>query len=174
MDLTLAQKIIQVLLFEGTSMKLLDLAKFLNVKKEEVEENLGEVTTLLQTLNLKLIQNGTSVEIALGDEINSLINKNKIEELKTELSESALQTLAVILYKTKATKAEIDFVRGVDSVRSIKNLLTRGIIEKLEEKNKKYYLPTTETLRYLNVDKVDNMKDFSEISVKLKTLIEGE
>jgi segregation and condensation protein B len=174
MDLTLAQKIIQVLLFEGTSMKILDVAKFLNIKKEEVVENIDEVKSLLQVINLKLIQSATSIEIALSDEINSLINKNKIEELKTDLSESALQTLAVIIYKNKATKAEIDFVRGVDSVRSIKNLLTRGIIEKLEEKNKKYYTPTTETLRYLNLEKVDNAKDFSEISDKLKVLIEGE
>jgi hypothetical protein len=44
----------------------------------------------------------------------------------------------------------------------------------LEEKNKKYYTPTTETLRYLNLEKVDNAKDFSEISDKLKVLIEGE
>jgi len=168
------QKIIQILLYEGGSMKKEDLAKFLNIDKKEIEENISEMENLLSNLKLKLIKNQTSLEISLSDEINSLINKNKIEELKTELSESALQTLAVVIYRNKATKAEIDFVRGVDSGRSIKNLLTRGIIEKLEEKNKKYYIPTTETLRYLNIENIENIQDYQEISQKLKTLIEGE
>ncbi len=169
-----AQEIIQILLHEGGSMKKDDLAKFLGVEKTEIEENISEVENLLSQLNLKLIKNQTSLEISLSEEINSLINKNKIEELKTELSESALQTLAVVLYRSKATKAEIDFVRGVDSGRSIKNLLTRGIIEKLEEKNKKYYIPTTETLRYLNLTNIEENQDYEEISQKLKVLIEGE
>lgn len=168
------QKIIQVLLYEGGSMKKDDLAKFLSIEKKDVEENISEIESLLATINLKLIKNPTSLEISLSYEINNIINKNKIEELKTDLSESALQTLAVVLYRNKATKAEIDFVRGVDSGRSIKNLLTRGIIERLEEKSKKYYIATTETLRYLNIENIENIQDHAEISQKLKILIEGE
>lgn len=172
MDLT--KKIIQILLYEGGSMKKEEIAKSLNVKKDEVEASILEIENLLAILDLKLIKNATSLEISLSEEINSLINKNKIDELKSELSESALQTLAVIIYKNKATKAEIDFVRGVDSSRSIKTLFTRGIIESIQEKNRKHYIPTTESLRYLNIANVEEIKDFSEISDKLKVLIEGE
>lgn len=170
----IAQQIIQILLFEGGTMKKEDLAKFLNVEKVIIEENILEIENLLAVLDLKLIKNLTSLEISLNDEINTLINKNKLEEMKTDLSESALQTLSVVIYREKTTKAEIDFVRGVDSSRSIKTLLTRGIIEKIEEKNKKYYIPATETLRYMGISSVDKVKDFEEISGKLKVLIEGE
>lgn len=168
------QKIIQILLYEGGSLKKEELAKILGTKKEEIESNILEVQNLLAILDLKLIQNTTSLEISLSEEINSLINKQKIEELKSDLSESALQTLGVILYREKTTKAEIDFVRGVDSGRSIKNLLMRGIVEKLEEKNKKYYTATTETLRYLGLESVYKIHSYEEISGKLKKLIEGE
>lgn len=174
MELTLPQKIIQALLYEGSSVKISELAKFLDVDKNEIEENVLEVKNLLSILGLKLVTNQTALEISLSEEINSRIGKDKIEELKTELSESALQTLAVILYKQKATKAEIDFVRGVDSVRSIKNLQTRGIIEKLEEKSRKYYIATTETLRYLGLESNEEVRDYGEISQKLATLITGE
>jgi len=170
----IAQTIIQILLYEGGPMKLVDLAKFLNIKKEEVEQNILEMENLLATLDLKLIRNATTLEIALGNEASKLINKNKIEELKSELSESALQTLAVIIYKDRATAAEINFVRGVDSGRSLKNLLTRGLIERLEEKNRKYYIPSTETLRYLNIETVEKVINYNEISGKLKQLIEGD
>jgi len=169
-----AKQIIQILLYEGGSMKKEDLVKFLSIKKDEVENNILEIENLLAVLDLRLIKNVTSLEISLSLEMNSLINKNKIEELKSDLSESALQTLGVILYKNKSTKAEIDFIRGVDSSRSLKNLLTRGIIEKVEEKSRKYYFPTTETLRYLNVDSVEKIADFTVISDKLRELIQGE
>ncbi len=168
------QKIIQILLYEGGSLKKEEIAKILGTEKQEIESNILEVQNLLAVLDLKLIQNATSLEISLSEEINSLINKQKIEELKSDLSESALQTLGVILYRNKTTKAEIDFVRGVDSGRSIKNLLMRGIVEKIEEKNKKYYTPTTETLRYLNLENIEQIPEYEEVSGKLKKLIEGE
>jgi segregation and condensation protein B len=169
-----AQKIIQILLYEGGSMKKEDLAKFLNLQKKEIEDNILEIENLLAVIGLKLIKNSTSLEISLSEEVNAYISKNKLDELRSELSDSALQTLGVVIYKGRATKAEIDFIRGVDSSRSIKNLLTRGIIEREEEKNKKYYLPTTETLRYLNLSAVENVKDFAEISDKLRKLLEGD
>lgn len=174
MNLTTPQKIVQILLFEGSSLKFSEIGNTLGIERTEVKENVDEVRNLLSILGLKLISNENSMEISLGDEINKLISKNKIEELKTELSESALQTLAVVLYKQKATKPEIDFVRGVDSVRSLKNLLTRGIIERVEEKSKKYYIPTTETLRYLGLETTTEVEDFETISVKLDSLIKGE
>jgi len=168
------QKIIQILLYEGGSMKKEDLAKFLNLQKKDVEDNILEIENLLAILGLRLIKNSTSLEISLSEEVNTHISKNKLDELRSELSDSALQTLGVVIYKGRATKAEIDFIRGVDSGRSIKNLLTRGIIERDEEKNKKYYSPTTETLRYLNLTTVENVKDFAEISDKLRKLLEGD
>lgn len=172
--MTLAQKIIQILLFEAGSLKISDLAKFLNASHSDISESILEVKNLLAILNLKLINNSSSLEITLSEEIHSIINKNKIEDLKSEISESALQTLAVILYKNKATKAEIDFIRGVDSGRSIKNLSTRGIIEKLEEKNKRYYTVSTESMRYLNLEEISDIPDFENINLKIKTLLESE
>ncbi len=170
---TSAQKIIQILLSEGGATKKVDIAKILNIADTEVQENVLEVRNLLAILNLKLVENNTSLEIVLDSEISNLLHKNKIEELKSELSESALQTLSVVIYKNNSTKAEIDFIRGVDSSRSIKTLLTRGIIEKTETKSRKIYSPSIETLKYLNAENVESIKDQLEISQKLATLIEG-
>jgi segregation and condensation protein B len=70
------------------------------------------------------------------------LQKQENKETLKPLSESALQTLAVIIYKNGATKAEIDFVRGVDSGRSLKTLNLRGLIVHEDRKSKKVYLPT--------------------------------
>lgn len=164
MTITETQKIIQIALFEGGPIKKNDLSG----------ETILEIKKLLSPLNLHLIENETHLEIGLAKEINEIINKQKIQELKTDLSESALQTLAVILYKPKSSKPEIDFVRGVDSTRSIKSLLTRGLIEKTIEKNRNFYIPSIETLKFLGLENVNEIIDFGDISVKLNNLITGE
>jgi len=174
MSLPLSKKIIQILLFEGGELSYEYLAKYLKVSASEIEEHLDEVKELLSVLDLGLVKSGKKLEISLSSDINKLISQARIEELKTELSESALQTLSVVIYKERATKAEIDFIRGVDSSRSLKTLSMRGIIQSEMEKNRKCYFPTTETLRYLGVNSVNEVTDQEEINQKLKALIEGD
>lgn len=160
-----AQKIIQHCLYEGGPVKKSNF--------EITPETVTEIRNLLNPLLLELIETKDHFEICLSAEMNSEISKQKIEDLKTELSESALQTLTVVLYKPGCTKPEIDFVRGVDSVRSLKSLVTRGLIYKNFEKNRNSYFPSTETLKFLNLNSVENLPDFSEINAKLTELITG-
>jgi segregation and condensation protein B len=174
MSLPLSKKIIQILLFEGGESSFDYLAKYLKVSSGEIEAEIPEVKELLSVLDLSLVQSRNKLEIALSKDVNKLISQARIEELKTELSESALQTLSVVIYKERATKAEIDFIRGVDSSRSLKTLSMRGIIQSEMEKNRKCYSPTTETLRYLGVGSVSDVVDQPEINLKLKALIEGD
>nr|MDQ6897493.1 SMC-Scp complex subunit ScpB [Actinomycetota bacterium] len=49
------------------------------------------------------------------------------------LSRAALETLAVIAYRQPVSRARISGVRGVNVDGVIRTLLTRGLIEELEE-----------------------------------------
>jgi len=170
----LAQLILQTLLFHAEAVSISEIAKFLGITKEEVVENIQNIETLTKSIGLNLIQNENNLEISLSDEISKIINKNRVAQLKEDLSESSLEVLAIVIYKEKATKPEIDFIRGVDSSRSVKSLLLRGLVEKLIIKNKTYYLPSTETLKYLNINKQHDLIEFTEVSNRLKDLIEGK
>jgi segregation and condensation protein B len=171
--MTPTQKIIQTCLYEGGPVKKNNF--------ETSSEISSEIRNLLAPLGLELIETKDHFEIALSNEMNLEISSQKIDDLKTDLSESALQTLTVILYKPGSTKPEIDFIRGVDSVRSIKSLLTRGLIYKNQEKNtrqpspfgKNSYFPSTETLKFLGLQTVENLPNFPEINAKLTELITG-
>jgi chromosome segregation and condensation protein ScpB len=164
--MTEAQKIIQLCLYEGGPVK----KSVLGIDEKKV----GDIKNLIQPLGLQLIETKDSIEISLSLEINEHISKQKLEDLKTDLSESSLQTLSTILYRPGATKPEIDFIRGVDSVRSLKSLLTRGLIEKNFFKNKNSFQVSTDTLKFLGLNSVENLPDFPEISDKLEKLIKGE
>ena len=166
--------VFQALLHFGEATKTKDIASFLNLKIEDIEKEKENLQNICRDLGLNFITNKNSFEITLSDLITQKINKQKIQELKVELSESALQTLACIIYKPNSTKAEIDFIRGVDGTRSLKNLVLRGLTEKLEIKNRKTYIPTTETLKYLGLTNLEDAPLQKEIAEKLQNLINHE
>lgn len=53
-----------------------------------------------------------------------------------KLSQAALEVLAIIAYKQPITKAEIDVIRGVKSVRALEGLILRGFIEEKGREDK--------------------------------------
>lgn len=169
-----AQEIIQTLLYFGEATSVKDIADFLQIDNEIVMSQIGNVRTALLALGMTLAQSGEKYEVLLSEKISSIVSAKKLENLKGELSESALQTLAVIFYKNNPTKAEIDFIRGVDSGRSLKTLLLRGLVEKIESKNKKTYIPTIETIKYLGLNTKEDILDQEEISSRLHKLIHGD
>ena len=52
------------------------------------------------------------------------------EELMKDLGKAGLETISIILYKGPISRAEIDYIRGVQSNFILRNLLVRGLIEK--------------------------------------------
>lgn len=52
-----------------------------------------------------------------------------VKEKDVSLTKSVLETLSIIAYKQPITKKEIDSIRGVDSIRAVKQLLDRRLVE---------------------------------------------
>jgi segregation and condensation protein B len=50
------------------------------------------------------------------------------QRTKSELSQPALETLAIIAYRQPITKSQIESLRGVASDQTLRNLLGRGLI----------------------------------------------
>ena len=88
------------------------------------------------------------------------------KEKKSELSNSALETLAVIAYNSPITRGQIDDIRGVDSTYQIKKLLYRNLIKedgKADLPGKpKLYSVTNEFLDYLGLSSLDELPKLEE------------
>ena len=86
-----------------------------------------------------------------------------------DLGRAGLETISIILYKNPVTKNEIDFIRGVNSQFIIRNLLIRGLIERIPNPNGRgnLYQPTFELLRYMGVEKIENLPDYEKVRVSL-------
>ena len=60
--------------------------------------------------------------------------KNLRKVKPTKLSQSALETLAIVVYRQPIVRAEIEHIRGVDSGWVLNSLLERGLIKILGRK----------------------------------------
>ncbi|MEI6126201.1 MAG: SMC-Scp complex subunit ScpB [Pseudomonadota bacterium] len=80
------------------------------------------------------------------------------------LTQSTLETLAIIAYKQPLIRAEIDKIRGVDSGGVIKNLLERNLIKLVGRKNipgRPFLLGTTN--RFLEVFGLEKLADMPSL-----------
>ena len=87
-----------------------------------------------------------------------------VREKDVGLTRAVLETLAVIAYRQPVAKREIDRLRGVDSIRSVRVLLDRKLVEiagRNEEPGKPMVFRTTR--RFLEVFGLRDIGDLPTI-----------
>ena len=174
----LVQKIEAILFFKGEPVSLKKLGEILKVSKEELGEAIIELNNNLKERGVVLLEKGDEVTLGTNPELSSLIEDLQKEELNKELSKASLETLSIVLYKNGVTRAEIDYIRGVNSSFTLRMLSVRGLVEKTVDSkdNRRYiYKPTFELLSYLGVknvlelpEYVETNQNLNEVSVKME------
>ncbi len=84
-----------------------------------------------------------------------------------KFSQSALETLAIIAYRQPITRAEIEYLRGVDSGGVVKNLLEKKLLKILGKKDipgkPLIYGTTREFLELFNLKDLSSLPSLKEI-----------
>ncbi len=166
----LASKIEAILFFKGEPVAISKLATILKVPTEEIQNALSMLEERLKERGIVLIKKEDEVALGTAPEFALLIEDLQKEELNKELSKASLETLSIILYKNGASRAEIDFIRGVNSSFTLRALCVRGLVEKLphESDNRRYvYKPTLEMLSYLGIKNIEELPEYSGVSKDL-------
>lgn len=161
--MTLTQKIEAYLFYTGEPIAIKKLAKVFDATEGETNDALRELEQALLGRGIILMKNGDEVMLATHPDMGSLIVDIKKQELSDPLTKGAMETLAIILYKDGATKPEIDFIRGVNSGFMLRNLLVRGLIEKVAndaDKRVTKYRATFDAMRYLGISEISQLPDF--------------
>ena len=169
--MNLTQKIESYLFYTGEPYALKKLAQVFEVSVSEVDEALLELENALTDRGIVLMRNGDEVMLATRPEMSDLIQSIKKQELSDPLSKAALETLTIILYKNGATKPEIDFIRGVNSQFMLRNLLVRGLVEKIPNEDDKRitkYRATFDTLRYLGISNISELPHFEAFAKEIE------
>lgn len=157
---SLKAKIESILFLEGAPISLEKLAKLIGEKKTRIEEALVELRSDYQKRGIRLLSNNDEWQFATSPENATILDSLVKSEFSEELSKAALETLSVIAYKGPLTRSEIEYIRGVNSSFSIRNLMLRGLIERIENpKDARSYLYriSMEFLKYLGLEKREDL-----------------
>ncbi len=171
MNLSIAAQIESLLLYEGEALSLQSIAKTLDISKADAESGITELKNHLENRGVVLIENGTTYILATHPEMQPVFEKLRKDELERELSKAALETLTVIAYRGPIQKHDIDYIRGVNSHFSLRNLLVRGLIEKNEEKGNTFYILSTDTLSFLGIQNTESLPDWNHVSEEFIKII---
>lgn len=158
-----------LLFYRGTSTKRSFVKKTLDIDDETLNRAVDELKGRLQG-GVVLVSTDTTLELATAPEAHTLIEALRKEELSRELTRAALETLAVILYEGPVRKADIDYVRGVNTSAIVRNLMVRGLIESYTKESQTFYQSTTELLKHLGVTEVHELPNHAETQQKLSAL----
>lgn len=172
----LESKIEAVLFFRNESTSIKKLSEILKVSKEEIGEALISLKQKYVDRGIVLIQKEDEVMLGTASEFGDLIEELQKEELNKDLSKASLETLSIILYKNGASRADIDYIRGVNSSFTLRALSVRGLVEKVSDENDSrrfIYKPTFELLSFLGVHSIEELPEYFETFNNLNKIKEN-
>lgn len=165
----LAQTIEALLFASGAPLSLKRVAHILDVSEDRVRETIPLMRDMLAGRGVRLLQKDTELELVSAPEAGRFVEKLHQEELEGDLSQAALETLAIILWKGNIARAGIDFLRGVNSSFTLRTLLVRGLITRREnprDARVALYEPTAAAMKYLGIAALSELPFHELMNVK--------
>ena len=166
MEIKKIKAAIEAILFAaGREVKIVELMSALEVSSEEII-NAVESMKLdyeKEDRGLQIINVGEAYQLCTKKEYYEIICSIFDKRSKPNLSQAALETLAIIAYNPRITRAEIESIRGVNSDGTIYKLLDYNLIEetgKLDAPGKPgTYGVTSEFLRMFGFSNLNELPD---------------
>ena len=167
MEIEKIKQIIEGIMFAvGREVSVKELSSVLELTPENVEE-------IIENMKIEFEEQGRGIEIIKVENGNyQLCSKKEIYDYiyqiidkrnKPNLSQAALETLAIIAYNPKITRAEIETIRGVNSDGTIYKLLDHNLIEdagRLDAPGRPTtYKTTKEFLRMFGYTSLDDLPE---------------
>lgn len=132
MEINKAKGEIEAILFAaGREVKIGELMSALEASSEEIINVVESMKEDYKNQNrgLQIINVGEAYQLCTKKEYYEVIYSVFDKRNKPNLSQAALETLAIIAYNPRITRAEIESIRGVNSDGTIYKLLDYHLIE---------------------------------------------
>lgn len=164
------KSIIESVLFtNGEPITISHLAKIISVDQKEVKEAIEELKKDYEqgSRGLKIVEKSARVQLVTNPDNASYVQELVKNELYSNLSRTALETLAIIAYREPVSRLDIDAIRGVNSNFILRNLLVRGLIERADNPNDSrgyLYSLSMDFLKKIGIGSVKELPDYESLS----------
>ena len=167
----LPQKLEAILFWKAEPVSMKKLAQLLEIDVPTLQAGLATLETSLQGRGITLVRTDDEVMLGTAKELSPLIEQLTKDELTRDLGKAGLETLSVILYQGPISRANIDYIRGVNSQFVVRTLLIRGLIERVDNPDDQrsfLYKPTIQLLAHLGVSKIEDLPEFSQVRADIE------
>ena len=168
-ELSLDNQIEAVLFWKGEPQSIKKLAASLGKKEEEIKVALEVLKEKIKDRGVELVFKDDEVMLGTASRLSHIIERLTKEELVRDLGKAGLETISIVAYKGPISRAEIDYIRGVQSTFILRNLQIRGLVERIDnEKDHRSFLyrPTFELLQFLGVSKIEDLPEYEKVKAE--------
>lgn len=155
-----------ILFYKARPVSVSFLAQTIGVSVDQITTGLHELGKSLVDRGLILQYHGDEVQLVTAPSASELIERMTSDEVTGDLGKASLETLTIVLYYGPVTRSQIDYIRGVNSTYSLRILLVRGLVERIDnptDKRAHLYRATFDTLQLLGVARVTELPDYTEL-----------
>ena len=128
-------QILEAILFvAGEPVTVADLAQALEVSEMEIMHAVEELQRECERRGVTIHRYGDHLRMETRPEYAPYVERLLQPVQRQTLSQTAMETLAVIAYRQPVTKGEVEQVRGVKCDYSVQSLLHKGLIREAGRK----------------------------------------
>ncbi|MDD5547486.1 MAG: SMC-Scp complex subunit ScpB [Candidatus Pacebacteria bacterium] len=169
MEGNILSKLEALLFIYGEPIEIKKIGKILGLSEEETSVALAslEAELIRAERGLTLMKDGEKVQLATKPEFSNILESLIKQEYTDELTPAALETLSIIVYSPMITRADIEYIRGVNSSFILRSLLMRGLIERKDNPrggNAYVYKITFDLLKRLGISSNEEVPEFQKYS----------
>jgi len=171
----MSSKLEALLFIYGEPLPMKKVATILGVSPEEAAAAVADLKKALADAGrgLTVIEYQGTVQLVTKPDYAELLGSVLKEELNESLTAAALETLAIIAYAGPVSRADVDYIRGVNSSFTVRALLLRGLITRTPDPvrgNSFMYAVSMECLQHLGLESLAQLPEFEKFSALAKTL----
>lgn len=166
-----AQKLQAILYANGGEMKKSQVIGFLDISKEELVQALSALQTSLQGQGVELLETESSLSLRTASRYGDFLTELRKKDNEKDIGTAGLEVLAIVLYKGEVSRATIDYIRGVNSSGTLRQLMLRGLLERTKDAGDArawVYSATPELLGHLGITTRQELPEFDILSTQLQ------
>ncbi len=155
-----------LLFYYGEPMTVPRIAKLLRLSEPECEQVISAWTERLVAdgeRGLTVVRRGNEVQLATKPEFHSVGEAIIREEFREALTPAGLETLSIVAYLGPVLRSTIDYVRGVNSSFTVRNLLMRGLIDRSPDPERGHafrYFVSFDFLTHMGIAHVEDLPEY--------------
>lgn len=163
----LSSVIESILLIAEKPVSTKEIASVTGASSSEIQKSAESLIESYKNRGIRIIKKDDLLHIVSAPENSEYIAKFLNEELRHDLTQAALETLAIITYKQPITRMEVEEIRGANSDTIVRNLMIRGLISEVGRKDALgrpiLYGTTLEFLQFFGLENENQLPNVDDI-----------